>query len=79
MPQRRERQVKGVKQLIPCNCEMYAVYKSEENSGKFKVRVLAFGIGDLGYAIPLVFDPEIGLTEAGDESNFMYYEMEEGK
>ena len=52
-----------MKQIIPCNVEMYAVYDCG-SVGLVKNRILAFGINELGYIVPLVFDCDIGVSEA---------------
>lgn len=65
-----------MKQIIPCNVKMYAVY--EEKGKEFKDRVLAFGIDDLGYPSVLVFDCMAGLVDDPAEcDNFVRYEIEE--
>ena len=37
-----------MKQIIPCNVEMYAVYDDGEN-GELKDRIIAFGLDGEGY------------------------------
>lgn len=64
-----------MKQIIPCNVEMYAVYDSGGEI-KRKVRVLAFGIDEPGYVIPLVFDASAGIDYALCVS---YYEIPDKK
>lgn len=64
-----------MKQIMPCNVEMYAIYDCGVE-GIIKERVIAFGIDELGYIKPLVFDSEIGLNDAEAE-NFVRYEMKE--
>lgn len=61
-----------MKQIIPCNVEMYAIYDCGEE-GKIKERVLAFVLDEEGFINPLVFDHEIGLIDAEAE-NFVRYE-----
>ncbi|MDE8699285.1 hypothetical protein [[Ruminococcus] lactaris] len=63
-----------MKQIIPCNVEMYAVYDCG-SVGLVKNRILAFGINELGYIVPLVFDCDIGVSEAAAE-NLVRYEGE---
>lgn len=64
-----------MKQIIPCNVEIYAIYDCGEE-GKIKERVLAFALDKEGFIKPLVFDSEIGLNDAETE-NFVRYEMKE--
>lgn len=52
-----------MKQIIPCNVEMYAIYDCGEE-GKIKERVLAFVLDEEGFVNPFVFDHEIGLIDA---------------
>lgn len=63
--------------LIPCNLEIYAVYR--EGGTEVKRRVLAFGMYyDNGPVVPMVFDPIMGISEV----NMMFldrYELVEGK
>lgn len=64
-----------MKQIIPCNVEMYAIYDCGEE-GRSKERVLAFTLDEEGFINPLIFDCEIGLIDAEAE-NFVRYEMKE--
>lgn len=64
-----------MKQIIPCNVEMYAIYDCGEE-GEIKDRVLAFGLDEEGFVKPLVFDSEIGLIDA-EFGNFVRYELKE--
>ena len=66
-----------MKQIIPCNVEMYAVYDCGEE-GKTKDRILAFALDEEGFIRPLVFDREIGLIDA-ELGNFSEYEMKEDR
>lgn len=62
-----------MKQIIPCNVEMYAIYDCGEE-GESKDRVLAFELDELGYIIPLVFDAMRGLRDATETDDFVRYE-----
>lgn len=64
-----------MKQIIPCNEKLYAIYNLDEG-GELKLPVLAFGLNELGYIIPLTFDGGSGLDEARAE-NLDRYELEE--
>lgn len=66
-----------MKQIIPCNVEMYAIYDCGEEE-KIKERVLAFALDEEGFIVPLVFDCELGLNDA-EAANFVRYEMKEQK
>ena len=61
-----------MKQIIPCNVEMYAIYDCGEE-GRIKERVLAFVLDEEGFVNPFVFDREIGLIDA-EAKNFVGYE-----
>lgn len=65
-----------MKQIIPCNVEMYAIYNCmpEEN---IRERVLAFGLDESGHIRPLVFDDEVGVCDAEALENFERYEIKE--
>lgn len=64
-----------MKQIIPCNVEMYAVY-AEEN-GETKSRIIAFGLDEEGYIRPLSFAADLGADYADEPCNFLRYELEE--
>lgn len=64
-----------MKQIIPCNEKLYAIYNLDEGD-ELKLPVLAFGLNELGYIIPLTFDGGSGLDEARAE-NLDRYELEE--
>ena len=64
-----------MKQIIPCNEKLYAIYNLDEGD-ELKLPVLAFGLNELGYIIPLTFDGGSGLDEAKAE-NLDRYELEE--
>ena len=61
-------------QIIPCNVEMYAVFR-EEDGGETGRRVLAFGLHHdcCGDVVPLIFDPVLGISE----TNIMHFERYE--
>lgn len=60
-------------QIIPCNVEMYAVFR-EEDGTETKSRVLAFGLYyDGGDVVPMVFDPVLGISE----TNLMHFDRYE--
>lgn len=65
-----------IKQLIPCNVEMYAVYRPAEG-GECKNKVLAFGIADDDSIYPLEFDSATGLIAAADD--LVEYELKKGE
>lgn len=65
-----------MKQIIPCNVEMYAVYDDGEN-GELKDRIIAFGLDGEGYFRPLVFSSDMGADYADEPCNFLRYELEE--
>ena len=65
-----------MKQIIPCNVEMYAIYDCGEE-GESKARILAFALDEEGFVEPLVFDEDIGLYAAAGQRNFVKYEMKE--
>ena len=65
-----------MKQIIPCNVEMYAVYDDGEN-GEFKERIIAFGLDVEGYFRPLAFSADMGADYADEPCNFLRYELEE--
>ena len=63
-----------IKQIIPCNVEMYAIFKNETGE-TFRKRVLAFALCDDGCIYPQLFDSEIGV----DDCDGVYgYELEDG-
>lgn len=60
-------------QIIPCNVEMYAVFRKEDGE-ETRSRVLAFGLyHDGGDVVPMVFDPVLGISE----TNLMHFERYE--
>lgn len=60
-------------QIIPCNVEMYAVFRVGDG-GETRSRVLAFGLyHDGGDVVPMVFDPVLGISE----TNLMHFERYE--
>lgn len=65
-----------MKQIIPCNVEMYAVYDDGEN-GELKERIIAFGLDGGGYFRPLAFSADMGANYADEPCNFLRYELEE--
>lgn len=68
-----------MKQIIPCNVEMYAIYNCmpEEN---IRERVLAFGLDESGHIRPLVFDDEVGVCDAeADGTHEKYDAKKRGK
>ena len=65
-----------MKQIIPCNVEMYAVYDDGEN-GELKERIIAFSLDGEGYFIPLAFSADMGADYADEPCNFLRYELEE--
>lgn len=65
-----------MKQIIPCNVEMYAVYDDGEN-GELKERIIAFGLDGEGYFRPLAFSADMGADYADEPCNFLRYELEE--
>lgn len=66
-----------MKQIIPCNVEMYAVYDLDDGT-RHKEQVLAFGFNEQGYVIPLVFDTYGGIEEARC-NNLSHYEFPDQK
>lgn len=67
--------MEALKQIIPCNVKMWAVYDTAE--GEIRGRIIAFGLDEEGFFRPLVFDEEIGAEYADEMANFDRYEMEE--
>lgn len=65
-----------MKQIIPCNVKMYAVYRGDGEE-EIKSRIIAFGIDGNGYFRPIVFDAEFGGDYADEPCNFLRYELEE--
>lgn len=65
-----------MKQIIPCNVEMYAIYDDGEN-GELKERIIAFGLDGGGYFRPLAFSADMGAEYADEACNFLRYELEE--
>lgn len=64
-------------QIIPCNVEMYAVFR-EEDGKETKSRVLAFGLyHDGGNVVPLIFDSVLGISET-NLMHFVRYEINGG-
>lgn len=68
--------MEALKQIIPCNVKMWAVYDTDE--GEIKIRIIAFGLDEDGLLRPLAFDEEMGSSYADEAINFDRYEMEEG-
>ena len=64
-----------MKQIIPCNVEMYAIY--EGGNEEFKERIIAFGLDGEGYFRPLAFSADMGADYADEPCNFLRYELEE--
>lgn len=64
-----------MKQIIPCNVEMYAIYEGED--GELKERIIAFCLDEEGYFRPLSFSAYIGADYADEPCNFLRYELEE--
>ena len=64
-----------MKQIIPCNVEMYAIYEGENE--EFKERIIAFGLDEEGYFRPLSFSADMGADYADEPCNFLRYELEE--
>lgn len=69
------------KQIIPCNTDLYAVFKDEKTGELFKDKVLAFSLCDDDRIYPLTFDAEFGIgqTSCDDATNFCGYELMERK
>lgn len=65
-----------MKQIIPCNVEMYAIY-DDGGAGEVKCRIIAFGLDEEGYFRPLAFDGGSGAEYADEACNFLRYELEE--
>ena len=64
-----------MKQIIPCNVEMYAIYEGENE--ELKERIIAFGLDEEGYFRPLSFSADMGADYADEPCNFLRYELEE--
>lgn len=64
-----------MKQIIPCNVEMYAIYEGENE--ELKERIIAFGLDGEGYFRPLAFSADMGADYADEPCNFLRYELEE--
>lgn len=61
---------KEIKQLIPCNAELYALYEDKTTGEIFKHKVLAFALCDDGCVYPQVFDRDLGIDfSACDNAN----------
>lgn len=60
-----------INQLIPCNAELYALYKDKATGEIFKHKVLAFALCDDGCVYPQVFDRDLGIdvVSACDNAN----------
>ncbi len=65
-----------MKQIIPCNVKMYAVYRGD---GEEEIRspIIAFGIDGEGFFRAIAFDAELGGDYADEPCNFLRYELEE--
>ncbi len=61
----------GIKQLIPCNCNMFAIFDNE----KLGEKVLAFALCDDGAVYPLLFDGELGIGIISDCKHVSRYEL----
>lgn len=66
-----------VKQIIPCTCELYSLYRNDETGEVSREKVLAFALCDDGCIYPQVFDRLFGV--GFDWSTHIGYELEEGK
>lgn len=65
-----------MKQIIPCNVKMYAVYRGD---GEEEIRspIIAFGIDGEGFFRAIAFDAELSGDYADEPCNFLRYELEE--
>jgi len=64
-----------IKQVIPCNHDMYAVVT--DSAGKeYKRKVLMYALCDDGCIYPLHFDSELGISVLYDTFDVDRYEME---
>ncbi|RZT02114.1 hypothetical protein [Cuneatibacter caecimuris] len=66
-------------QLMPCNADMYAVFREEDGS-IFRLKVVLFALSDDGCVYALTFSSDEGIdnTIVNMCSNFVRYEMEGG-
>lgn len=68
---------KEIKQLIPCTCDLYALYEYDETGEISRKKVLAFALCDDGCIYPQVFDRLLGI--GFDWSTHIDYELGERK
>lgn len=67
-----------IKQVIPCNHDMYAVM-TDSDGAEFKRKVLMYALCDDGCIYPILFDIELGVSLVYDTFDVDRYEMEEGE
>ena len=65
-----------MKQIIPCNVKMYAVYRGDGEE-EIKSPIIAFGIDGEGFFRAIAFDEELGGDYADEPCSFLRYELEE--
>lgn len=73
------RVVPNIVQIIPCNCDMYAVF-NDDDGGKYKCKILMYALCDDGKVYPLYFDSWLGISLLYDAAfDVDGYELEGGE
>lgn len=71
-------EVPKIKQLLPCNHDMYAVM-TDSDEMEYKCKILMFALCDDGEIYPLYFDRWLGISPLSEAVfNVELYEMENG-
>lgn len=66
-------------QIVPCNHDMYALYRDPENKYTFKEEIILFALCEDGQVYPMVPDADAGVDFAEIPQNFKGYELKNGE
>lgn len=66
-------------QIIPCNHDMYALYRDPKDKDIFKEEIILFALCEDGKVYPMVFEADSGVDFAEYPYNFKEYELKGGE